>query len=322
MEKNKNTHCKWCSAYGCSNSKNKRPELSFLRFPSDPDRCKKWVVNTRRADLLSTPVEALSKAYYLCAEHFEPSCFTEASPNRKRTRLTKLADPTIFNIPNPPPQLSSSRPPPKQRAPIAVATSTPVTNKLKSSSTTCPSTSTVCNEDALNLSCKSMKRKLEQERVKTSRLRKRLRISCDQAPQNETNTQSSTAVQDDAIQNLLEKHLPEAAVQFILTQIRISKLHANGRRWTGSDKGFAISVHHASRKAYSLLQQVFFLPSPKTLRISLQNRNVFPGFCRSVLDLLKIKVDSMSPCDKVCVICFDEVSIKKSLSYDPVNEQS
>ncbi|GFO29162.1 52 kda repressor of the inhibitor of the protein kinase [Plakobranchus ocellatus] len=60
MERNKNTHCKWCSAYGCSNSKNKRPELSFLRFPSDPDRCKKWVVNTRRADLLSTPVEALS----------------------------------------------------------------------------------------------------------------------------------------------------------------------------------------------------------------------------------------------------------------------
>ncbi|GFO49469.1 52 kda repressor of the inhibitor of the protein kinase [Plakobranchus ocellatus] len=137
-------------------------------------RCKKWVVNTRRADLLSTPVEALSKAYYLCAEHFEPSCFTEASPNRKRTRLTKSAVPTIFNIPTPPPQLSSSRPPPKQRAPIAVATSTSVTNKLKSSSTTCPSTSTVCNEDALNLSCKSMKRKLEQERVKTSRLRKRL----------------------------------------------------------------------------------------------------------------------------------------------------
>ncbi|GFO19473.1 THAP domain-containing protein [Plakobranchus ocellatus] len=102
MERNKNTHCKWCSAYGCSNSKNKRPELSFLRFPSDPDRCKKWVVNTRRADLLSTPVEALSKAYYLCAEHFEPSCFTEASPNRKRTRLTKSAVPTIFNIPNPP----------------------------------------------------------------------------------------------------------------------------------------------------------------------------------------------------------------------------
>ncbi|GFN89473.1 THAP domain-containing protein 9 [Plakobranchus ocellatus] len=59
MERNKNTHCKWCSAYGCSNSKNKRPELSFLRFPSNSDRCKKWVVNTRRADLLSTPVEVL-----------------------------------------------------------------------------------------------------------------------------------------------------------------------------------------------------------------------------------------------------------------------
>ncbi|GFO28687.1 THAP domain-containing protein 9 [Plakobranchus ocellatus] len=29
----------------------------------------------------------------------------------------------------------------------------------------------------------------------------------------------------------------------------------------------------------------------------------------------------MSSCDKVCVICFEEVSIKKSLSYDPVNDQ-
>ena len=32
------TACQWCAAVNCSNSRLKNPELSFFRFPKDPER--------------------------------------------------------------------------------------------------------------------------------------------------------------------------------------------------------------------------------------------------------------------------------------------
>ncbi|GFO33638.1 THAP domain-containing protein 1 [Plakobranchus ocellatus] len=73
--------------------------------------CKQWVIATRRADLEKKSPTKLHRSSAICEEHFEPSCFRQT----KRKLLTQNAVPTIFNIPNPPPSQSSSRPPPKER---------------------------------------------------------------------------------------------------------------------------------------------------------------------------------------------------------------
>ncbi|GFO36073.1 hypothetical protein PoB_006257800 [Plakobranchus ocellatus] len=49
-------------------------------------------------------------------EHFESSCFSKTALCNRQ--LIKTAEPTIFNVPNPPLQKTPSRAPPKQRKPL------------------------------------------------------------------------------------------------------------------------------------------------------------------------------------------------------------
>lgn len=57
-------------------------------------RCRSWVVNCRRADLDSKSALELHKNYYMCANHFEPTQFTNSLHNY----LNWNAVPTIFNV--------------------------------------------------------------------------------------------------------------------------------------------------------------------------------------------------------------------------------
>jgi hypothetical protein len=57
-------------------------------------RCRKWVINCCRADLDGKSAEELNKLYYLCADHFEDTQFTNISHNR----LNWNAVPTLFNV--------------------------------------------------------------------------------------------------------------------------------------------------------------------------------------------------------------------------------
>ncbi|XP_038574696.1 LOW QUALITY PROTEIN: THAP domain-containing protein 1 [Micropterus salmoides] len=78
-----------CSAPNCSNSTSIGKQL--FRFPKDPDRKKKWVVNCRR-DFEPTPHSRL------CQDHFEQSQFEEIarSPTGGK-KLKPNAIPTLFS---------------------------------------------------------------------------------------------------------------------------------------------------------------------------------------------------------------------------------
>ncbi|XP_070830689.1 THAP domain-containing protein 2 [Chaetodon trifascialis] len=85
-----------CSAPNCSNSTSIGKQL--FRFPQDPVRKKKWVVNCRR-NFEPTPHSRL------CQDHFEQSQFEEiARSPAGGKKLKPNAIPTLFNIgvrPNP-----------------------------------------------------------------------------------------------------------------------------------------------------------------------------------------------------------------------------
>ncbi|XP_073705114.1 uncharacterized protein [Garra rufa] len=83
-----------CSAPNCSNSTTIGKQL--FRFPKDPVRMRKWLVNCRR-DFVPTPCSRL------CQDHFEESQFEEIarSPAGGR-KLKPNAIPTLFNVPDPP----------------------------------------------------------------------------------------------------------------------------------------------------------------------------------------------------------------------------
>ncbi|XP_068427607.1 THAP domain-containing protein 1 [Clinocottus analis] len=83
-----------CSAPNCSNSTSIGKQL--FRFPKDPIRKKKWVVNCRR-DFEPTPHSRL------CQDHFEQSQFEEiARSPAGGKKLKPNAIPTLFTIGDPP----------------------------------------------------------------------------------------------------------------------------------------------------------------------------------------------------------------------------
>uniref|UniRef100_A0A3Q0R7Z3 THAP domain-containing protein 1 n=1 Tax=Amphilophus citrinellus TaxID=61819 RepID=A0A3Q0R7Z3_AMPCI len=83
-----------CSAPNCSNSTSIGKQL--FRFPKDPVRKKKWVVNCRR-DFEPTPHSRL------CQDHFEQSQFEEiARSPAGGKKLKPNAIPTLFSVGDPP----------------------------------------------------------------------------------------------------------------------------------------------------------------------------------------------------------------------------
>ncbi|KAM9853165.1 THAP domain containing 12b [Aulostomus maculatus] len=85
----------FCAAPNCTR-KSTQSDLAFFRFPRDPERCRIWVENCRRADLEEKTSDQLNKHYRLCAKHFDPAMVCKTSPYR--TVLKDTAIPTIFDL--------------------------------------------------------------------------------------------------------------------------------------------------------------------------------------------------------------------------------
>jgi hypothetical protein len=88
---------------------------------------KQWAINLRRQDLLNKSPEYLHKNCRVCSEHFEAVMFL----NDLRNRLQPAAVPTVVNVPNPPKQITCSRPAPKRRILDAMGNMSATVKKVK-----------------------------------------------------------------------------------------------------------------------------------------------------------------------------------------------
>jgi hypothetical protein len=98
------------------------------------------------------------------------------------------------------------------------------------------------------------KRKLKNVRNKIYRRNKALK------KQAKAKTMSRRERKEFVIKELYDL-LPESCARFVETQLRVADKSKHGRRWTDSDKVFALSLFHCSRKAYAMLKKIFTLPS-------------------------------------------------------------
>ncbi|XP_051540366.1 uncharacterized protein LOC127432896 isoform X2 [Myxocyprinus asiaticus] len=85
----------FCAAANCNPSTD-QSNVSFFRFPLDPDRCKQWIGNCRRPDLESKTPEFLHRNYKLCSKHFETSMICQQSA--LKSILKEDAVPTLFDF--------------------------------------------------------------------------------------------------------------------------------------------------------------------------------------------------------------------------------
>ena len=114
------------------------------------------------------------------------------------------------------------------------------------------------------------------------------------------------------------KYLKEPALSFFASQLRNSsqRVKARGRRWSYRDKVIALSLYHQGPRAYQFCCRLFTLPSISSLQKWLQSVEIHPGFSDTILNVMKHKVSTMNDRDKLCVITFDEMSLRTGLSYD------
>lgn len=117
--------------------------------------------------------------------------------------------------------------------------------------------------------------------------------------------------------SLLKKKVNKTTYNFIVAQIKFHCQHPKGRRYSIDDKVLSLSLYKQSPKGYKALQNIFALPSKKTLIALLSKVPLHCGLNDSLLNSLKSSVDNMkNDLDKYCTIMFDEMSLEASLTYN------
>ena len=290
-------------------------------------RCNKWVINTRRDDLLvrmkKNAQEAtlqLNKSNVLCAHHFEDSQFM----NRiSRNSLVHDAIPTKFEISNPPKLVDSKRKQPKDRPYLDSTIKGEAKRKkilLEPEPEQIPSTSKeptpICNRptlDPMTPRKKKLTKKIDSFRKKLKRRDSAIHLI------NNKNKEKNITLCN--IETFLSKYLSGTCLNFVLSQIKMTTSLKHGRRWTPKLKSLAISLFHSSPRTYRLFRKIFCLPSVSTLKRCIKNINLSTGFNNNLVTTFKEKVKKMSSYDRLCTLCFDEMSIKEFVSYNSQHDR-
>uniref|UniRef100_A0A2S2P4P3 Transposable element P transposase n=1 Tax=Schizaphis graminum TaxID=13262 RepID=A0A2S2P4P3_SCHGA len=115
------------------------------------------------------------------------------------------------------------------------------------------------------------------------------------------------------LNNLINTHkFPSHNSRAIVTM----QLRNKRRPWTIQEKNLALSLFYKSPTSYNFLRlQRVNLPSPSTVRRWIGQSKYLPGFNKLFLGHLKRKFEFKTYNDKVCSVCFDEISIKELLEY-------
>lgn len=71
-----------------------------------------------------------------------------------------------------------------------------------------------------------------------------------------------------------------------------------------------------SPKGYRFLRRMLVLPSQQILTKFLNQANIKPGINTNIFGQLKERAKKMKPADKLCVLLFDEMSLKPNISYN------
>lgn len=122
-----------------------------------------------------------------------------------------------------------------------------------------------------------------------------------------------------ALDMLLDKYYPEKTAEFLKLQARLFQQKTRGRRYNSSFKQHCLAIYFANPKAYRNLahkSKIFCLPSCNTLKKFTQHFYIDPGVQDNIFQILKLKVDSLAEINKYCIICIDEMSLKKHLFYN------
>ena len=103
---------------------------------------------------------------------------------------------------------------------------------------------------------------------------------------------------------------------FVDMILRNTDKKSKGKRFTPDEKLLCLSIFKRSAATYRYLGTFLLLPSPTPVKKLLRKFKLDTGITQSMRDLLKDAANRMTDdLDKVCVLMWDEVSLKIHLQY-------
>lgn len=102
--------------------------------------------------------------------------------------------------------------------------------------------------------------------------------------------------ENESVQSLMKKLSPSFALM-LQSQLRNAKRKHTGRRWTLEEKIIALRLYKRSATCYRLLQRLWCLPAPSTLKSLLSQFNLNTGINNKILNGLKNYIKKQNPSD-------------------------
>ena len=112
------------------------------------------------------------------------------------------------------------------------------------------------------------------------------------------------------------RSLPDVKRRFISSQLASHHVSKFGNRYSDSDKLFSLGLYYKSPAAYRFMSKSFQLPSERTLRDYIGQFSVCCGFDSDYWKALEKHAESMSECERYCVLTFDGMSLRSKLQYN------
>lgn len=123
----------------------------------------------------------------------------------------------------------------------------------------------------------------------------------------------------DLIQNF--DSLNKKAKSFLLMQLRLARKNKMARRFSLDDKLFALALMKQSPKGYKLLENIFALPTKRTLA-RLSSKIIFEcGINKNTFDHIKENVKHWGRKERLCSLVFDEVALTPRLVYNESKDE-
>ena len=279
-----------CSVFGC----NVRKDLH--RFPQkDEVTCQVWIHKCYRKDKFNV------KSATICKKHFEDSCFERDLRNEllglPTRRLLKPGSVPTLHLPTSCTLNSES----SDRASRARNRSKPATTDYH----TIPDDSAVADNRPRRKRSETevLRMKVKDQRVEIARLKNKVRFWKRKFQLERTKMKSN-----------LRETLSKC---FSPGQIKRLSSGAKKSHWDSTDMQMAVRLRALSRRAYNLLKDELNipLPAPSTLSAWISRTVCAPGIQTNILNFLRNQVEEMSLRDRCCVLCIDEMSIRKDIDY-------
>lgn len=126
---------------------------------------------------------------------------------------------------------------------------------------------------------------------------------------------------DNSVQKFCNLNVSNSLIVLLQNQLKNCPRRPKGRRYNIEEKVMALVLYKKSPACYRLLRRMFTLPCQSSLNNLLNRVPLKTGINMHIFATLRNISRNQTDMDNICILSFDEMSIRRHLDYDPKLDQ-